>query len=598
MSKRAAAARLREQNKRIRGVAERINLQQLQELPFSQQHGNTERIDNHSIDSEQQDLFQQEEDNDQDDTGAEDVDQDDIGEQDLNEEQELNEQDPSNLKKNVLNGALLMEQLFSIKTQQRKRLTTELIESESESDVSDGSENSEQSAEAEDQNEQEIYDYDNSFELKSALEDPQKIAAIRLMLSKLTVDDFSILNIGEHITSEFENFQPADDDGMDFFCGSMLSKGDFTRDIRRWSRGQGVSTAAEEQLLIVLQKYLPLVYFKLPLRVTQRKRLASTTLAYERPSNRDLWFDVCTSSCCVFVGPYATVDHCPECNLERFHPCSKAKCKKNNKCTCLARDRRAVKQIHYRPMIPLIKRLVAKSSFRAALRCAIPQKSRHTISDLMHGSLAQDELAIMHQRFQEFCDAEKSKQAEEVSLLLSEFYDGAQVFKRRISSFWPLFISILNLPPTYRNRVGVGMFLASLFTAANGSVAEHFLFSQCLIAELIALDKGIIYEHDGVTFFIQARLIRHICDGRALEKMCKVQGAGALFGCPLCEGLHGLSRKKEMDRVVYLGHRGFCAHSFFARSYGQTQICCQSGLYDRTDGDNEMLPGVFDYAGK
>lgn len=79
--------------------------------------------------------------------------------------------------------------------------------------------------------------------------------------------------------------------------------------------------------------------------------------------------------------------------------------------------------------------------------------------------------------------------------------------------------------------------------------------------------------------------------------MCKVQGAGALYGCPLCEGIRGLSRKKEMDRVVYLGHRGFCPYTFFARPYGQTQLCCQTGLYDGKNGD-EKLPDPFDVDGK
>jgi hypothetical protein len=49
--------------------------------------------------------------------------------------------------------------------------------------------------------------------------------------------------------------------------------------------------------------------------------------------------------------------------------------------------------------------------------------------------------------------------SEEVSLSFSEFYDGGQLFKSKSTNYWILMTHILNLPPTSRGKLGIGMFL-------------------------------------------------------------------------------------------------------------------------------------------
>jgi hypothetical protein len=73
---------------------------------------------------------------------------------------------------------------------------------------------------------------------------------------------------------------------------------------------------------------------------------------------------------------------------------------------------------------------------------------------------------------------------------LSEFYDGAQKYKWKHSSFYPFFIGILNLPPSYRGKLGVGLFLISLFRSKAGSAAELFIFN-CLVQELKMFFEGV-----------------------------------------------------------------------------------------------------------
>ena len=83
-----------------------------------------------------------------------------------------------------------------------------------------------------------------------------------------------------------------------------------------------------------------------------------------------------------------------------------------------------------------------------------------------------------------------------INILLSQFYDGCAVFRNKVSSFHPLVITILNLPPNYRFKLGnfffsfailclfyrfvlgVGMFALAIFSSDIKSVAEDFLFNN------------------------------------------------------------------------------------------------------------------------
>ena len=87
------------------------------------------------------------------------------------------------------------------------------------------------------------------------------------------------------------------------------------------------------------------------------------------------------------------------------------------------------------------------------------------------------------------------------------------------------------------------MFPISIFDAvchANFADCEDFLFSKCVVDELLCLMKGITIEtvgEDG-SFkknFVQARVILHAYDTKAFEKMMRVMPvASAYEWCGLC----------------------------------------------------------------
>jgi hypothetical protein len=166
-----------------------------------------------------------------------------------------------------------------------------------------------------------------------------------------------------------------------------------------------------------------------------------------------------------------------------------------------------------------------------------------------------------------------------VNLLLLQFYDSGQIFHWRTSDFNALFTGILNLPPSYRGKVGISNFIQCLFSGKHLSNAEKFIFSDCYCEELRALYVGYQYiGPNGLKYFIQARLIFHSMDTRAAEPLFGLQSfSTSLYGCSLCGKMHGMS---DSWKVFFPGHRLFCDEKSILRFYGQSGKCCPKNFYD------------------
>jgi hypothetical protein len=126
--------------------------------------------------------------------------------------------------------------------------------------------------------------------------------------------------------------------------------------------------------------------------------------------------------------------------------------------------------------------------------------------------------------------------------IIGHFVDGAQIHKTKASTFIPTFITILSLPAPLRGVVGKGTFLVGLDTtsAEKEEAIRTFLYRDCLIPELQKLNEGINVTISGAggaikPIFLQARLILHSLDTKAMEKLLCVQASGSKAGCPLCK---------------------------------------------------------------
>ena len=309
---------------------------------------------------------------------------------------------------------------------------------------------------------------------------------------------------------------------------------------------------------------------------------------YNRKVNRWFSFDQCINDCCVFVGtPTFNMFACPHCHARRYRACTRSKCKGrgNDDCDHLLDNGIAFKKLHYRMLIPLFIDLINTKYFVAALHyqneCLHGSEEKY-YSDILDGDVAKEHLNSMDLNFKAWCreneDTTLDVKPIPVSLLLMDFYDGGQLFKYRTCNFWGLFTSIINLPPTYRGKVGISTFLSAVYGGRH-TKAERFLFSDLYCEELRILFEG--YEYislSGTRYFIQARLIFHSMDTKALEPaFCMQSMTNSRYGCPYCRNCHG---QHNSWKTFFSGNRNFLPMDSYLRYFGQSGTCCPAGFYE------------------
>ena len=192
-------------------------------------------------------------------------------------------------------------------------------------------------------------------------------------------------------------------------------------------------------------------------------------------------FDVC-GNCggTVFVGDYHNATQCQNnnCKSKRFNPCSICERKKNNDISniqngeCNHRNRTSIKEIHYNYFIPSIVILIQNDGFHNCL-------NDYTFYNYNNGGSYNTESSFIRdtsdgkaymiaddQMNTQFKNLKVQKAISngfvidantvQVKLILSLFYDGVQVYKKKVVNCSPLTLTILNLPPNIRNMQGVG----------------------------------------------------------------------------------------------------------------------------------------------
>ena len=253
-------------------------------------------------------------------------------------------------------------------------------------------------------------------------------------------------------------------------------------------------------------------------------KLAFDSFSFDEDSQCIFKFHCCPCGKTVYVGENSRAENCVD-----------PKCVYKSRFTEDTRKRTPLRELNYRSLSLLICELLHTQFFLKAILCKNSNSTEGLLLDIVDGDVAKRHKEEMRVRFNEEKMKRHAKAANvvEISLLFSIYYDGAQVFKKSTTSIWPLMLSILNLPPPLRKARGKGLFMLSLFTAKSGSNCEAFIMEN-LVNELAYLYNGFTIAIDGTVYIIQARLIMHCYDSRALESVVKVQGSGSYAGCPLC----------------------------------------------------------------
>ena len=313
----------------------------------------------------------------------------------------------------------------------------------------------------------------------------------------------------------------------------------------------------QNQMLAFLRTAIPGAHF--PSRLSANGNNISDLSANLPPSQQLIEISACQNDCCVFTSPQQL--HCPVCKSYRY---------------CSSGSKVNAKSLFYRSLSGTIRVLLAHSIFVELLRYKYVKPAAHEryeYMDVMDGLNARRHMNAMHKRFTDKKKKSSDMSVVEINILISVFYDGVQLFRKKVVNYWPLFFTILNLPPTVRTRVGAGMFLLTAYNGQLDSAAEKFLFEDCLIAELQLLRKGTIFEVKGVRYFVQVRCIAHTWDTKALGKQLCCQEVASTVGCPLCLNMQGAFRF-ELSKVIYHGHRQALPMKHWCRTVGHSTQCC------------------------
>jgi hypothetical protein len=323
-----------------------------------------------------------------------------------------------------------------------------------------------------------------------------------------------------HITSQSILYKP-----LYAGCGPELTQESFRQKISEFTSKHNFNN-------VVLSDLLELISFILPPEckasyTSIKDPRASLNLPPSATVNhkRIYKYDCCLEEHYVFTNKVE--DICPVCSKSRFTEGS---------------HRTSRKQLCYRSLCLLICDLLTTRDFLSSINYRFVE---HVIGEgfiadgFQHGSVPKQHMMDMHNRFlQHQADPSAISSCLEVSLVLIVYYDGVQLFKRRVVHFWPLLVSILNLPPNLRKLYGAGLFSLSLLAVEPGSKAECFVM-DLFVQELKMLYDGFRVHINGQDYFVQARIVSHVYDTRAVEKVLNSQSAGSTAGCPFCRLVPG-----------------------------------------------------------
>jgi len=154
--------------------------------------------------------------------------------------------------------------------------------------------------------------------------------------------------------------------------------------------------------------------------------------------------------------------HCTKCCLPRYTPCTRPNCiNKPGRCFCNKKTRVSTNRVYYKSILMTIVKLLSifAEGFIEAINCAVYHPPNCKYVDGTSGSTFKNAMREMKINFENrFGEAIRNKERMIISicLVLSFFYDGIQLYKSKVCKFSPALLTIMNLPDSFRNRLGIG----------------------------------------------------------------------------------------------------------------------------------------------
>lgn len=365
------------------------------------------------------------------------------------------------------------------------------------------------------------FDEDEREALESRSNELKQILVNPLDVSLQPYDSYNIIDIAN---SRYHHFRSLDSFGqtkvndVTLFEGSRIKVDQFKQNLLQFISENNLTEKATQELLDLFRECLP-ENNNLP----QKMKIDSISDLLFLANNDEeikcfsvIEIENCNCGQTLYIGENLEAQSCGVCGIGRYS---------------MSTDKRyPVSLMNYRSIILIILELLQTKEFYDSIHNVVFEDIKNDCyADVLSADVAKKHLLEMNKKWKQLKPLLKP-----LNLLLLLQYDGAQIFHWSIKNFWPMLLTILNLPPTLRKEIGVGTFMISLFTAFSKSVCEKFLFYKLLLPELHELYQGIVLEVHGEKYYVQARLILHGYDSKALESVLKVHGANSLVGCSLC----------------------------------------------------------------
>jgi hypothetical protein len=370
------------------------------------------------------------------------------------------------------------------------------------------------------------------------------------------------------------------DDADDVIAVNGCRKRVFSENFQAVCSQERISIAAQGKILRLLQKSIQ--YSNFPVKLQNNKDNVSGISTAEqyclkKKNDRSIIIDICCSNgCTVYFNENSAKLRCGVCNSRRFKYCLIKNCAtdKYDLCPHPMSQKISFKSLRYRPLTPLLNELLGFQHFVEALGYSfVKPKADCAYWDISDGTTFKKHIAEMKKNY--FSKYGSCKEIIMINILLQQNYDGCQVYVKKCSTFWPLTVSILNLPPSYRTKLGIGTFLMGVLTTKIPSAAENFFFEQLYVNELNVLSEGVLMRGK---YFVQVRLISSCFDTKAVEDHCLIQSCGSKEGCGLCNCGRGTSVSGL--KICNIGCRSLLVTEHYCRSIGQSSCCCPPGYYE------------------
>lgn len=298
---------------------------------------------------------------------------------------------------------------------------------------------------------------------------------------------FQIVKTSRREIFSLELYRAPYDDNDPIYHLSEMSKGLFARRLEEVYSHLHLPQFGKDMISELLCEAFP--FTSLPFVPSSRRtadgrrKPVAKMHEYSPPKSTIYKIESCPCGNSVYMGRNYSLSECPSCGLRR----------------------ELSEKLNYRMLIPALVRLLYQKNFLDALNYINDDRVENCYVDIMDGCVWKENMNEMNLKFLGKYDEIEREEVTSVSLFLSLGWDGAQVCSSKHSNFWPIFIAVENLPPTFRKQIGVGTFLLSIFTKTKNSLVEEFLFSNCLVPELMLLNEGIEVKVNGERYFLQAR---------------------------------------------------------------------------------------------